>query len=398
MTSEPPSPPSSTARVAALDVLRGAVMVLMALDHVRVFAGVPAGGTTPALFFTRWATHVCAPVFVFLAGTSVRLSMRRRPAGVSRHLLARGAWLVLVELTVVRLAWTFNLDVTHAMAGILWAIGGCMLAMAGLVRLPVRLVALLGTAIVLVPGFLDARSIAARIADDPLAGPWKILLVGFWAGPIRLGASAGLQVLYSLVPWVGVMALGFAFGTVVTLAPRDRDRACLGIGLAATALFLLLRGLDGFGDPRSWREQVESGAMPALLAFLNTSKYPASPDFLLMTLGPALALLPALERARGRLAAGLATLGRVPFFYYLLHLFVIHALALIVSWIRLGEVSPWLFTNHPMGNPPPPGEVVWPLPWLYATWVVAVALLVPPCRWLAHLRARRPGSAWLRYL
>lgn len=394
----PTEPSPAPSRLAALDLLRGAVMVLMALDHVRVFAGVPAGGPTAALFFTRWVTHFCAPVFVFLAGTSVRLSMRRRPRGVARHLLARGTWLVLVELTLVRLAWTFNLDVTHAMAGVLWAIGGCMLAMALLVRLPTAAVAVLGALIALVPGFLDARGLGAAIQDDPLAPLWKILFVGFWGGPIQVGAGGQLQVLYSLVPWIGVMALGFAFASVVTLAPRTRDRACLAIGLAATALFVVLRAIDGFGDPQSWRALAESGRMPALLAFLNTSKYPASPDFLLMTLGPAVALVPVLERLRGRASDLVATLGRVPFFFYLLHLFVIHALALGVSWIRQGEVSPWLFTNHPMGNPPPPEGAVWPLAWLYATWIAAVALLVPPSRWFARVRACHPGSPWLRYL
>jgi uncharacterized membrane protein len=388
---------SPTARLQALDRLKGAVMVLMALDHVRVFAGVPAGGATAGVFFTRWVTHFCAPVFVFLAGTSIFLSVRRH-AGVSRHLLVRGAWIVLAELTIVRLAWTFNGDVTQLMAGVLWCIGGCLLVMALLVRLPLPAVAGLGLAFVAGHDALDLRGIARGLGDGPLDALVKIVYVGPWAGPIALGEGAQLQVLYSLVPWVGVMALGFVFGRVVTLAPGRRDRLCLAIGLAAMALFLVLRATGGYGDMNPWRAQVESGRMPPLLAFLNTSKYPASLQFLLMTLGPAIALLPALQRLRGRVSDWLEVLGRVPFFYYLLHVPLIHALALVVSLVRLGHVDPWLFLNHPMGVPPAPDGSVWPLAWLYGTWIVAVALLTPACRWFARLRTRPGASPWLRYL
>jgi uncharacterized membrane protein len=198
------------------------------------------------------------------------------------------------------------------------------------------------------------------------------------------------------------MAAGYAFGTVARSEPARRDRLCLAIGVGATALFLLLRGLDLYGDPSPWRAMTEPGStgqqpMHTLLAFLNTNKYPASLAFLLMTLGPTLALMPWIERTRGPLARWLTVFGRVPFFYYVLHIPLIHALALAVAAVRSGQVTPWLFANHPMGSGPPPGGYTWSLPLLYAVFALAVVLLYFPCRWFAELKTRRK-DAWLRYL
>ena len=185
----------------------------------------------------------------------------------------------------------------------------------------------------------------------------------------------------------------------LTADPAHRNRRCLQIGLGATALFLLLRGLNLYGDPSPWGATPPDGrpGMPPLLSFLNTSKYPASLNFLLMTLGPTIALIPALQGARGPLARWLTVFGRVPFFYYVLHIPLIHLLALGVSQLRLGQVSPWLFANHPMGNPPAPDGYTWTLWQLYATWALATGLLYLPCRWFADLKARR-RDPWLRYL
>jgi uncharacterized membrane protein len=203
-----------------------------------------------------------------------------------------------------------------------------------------------------------------------------------------------LMVLYSLIPWIGVMAAGYGFGAVLTLEPVRRDRLCYAIGAAGAALFLLLRGFNLYGDPRPW---TTGTPMPAVLAFLNTTKYPASLSFLLMTLGPTIALMPPLERARGAVARWLTVFGRVPFFFYLLHIPLIHALAVLVSVARQGQVSPWLFTNHPMGNPPPPDGYTWSLGLLYLVWAMAIAILYLACRWFADLKARRP-EAWLKFL
>jgi uncharacterized membrane protein len=397
------SPPQAESRIASIDVIRGAVMVLMAMDHVRVYSGLPAGGPTAGIFFTRWITHFCAPAFIFLAGTSAFLYGRRH-ADLSRFLALRGAWLVLLELTLLRLAWTFNLDYAHyALAGVIWVIGWSMVLMAALVKLPLPAIGAFGIAIIAGHNLLDPHmaTLVPALTDDLRSSLWKILYVGFFAGPVPLGANgSGLTVLYSIVPWIGVMASGYAFGRLLTLEPARRDRICLAIGLAASALFLLLRGFDHYGDPHPWHvARMANGGppRPALFAFLGTNKYPASLDFLLMTLGPTIALMPLLERARGVLARGLTVFGRVPFFFYVLHIPLIHALALGVSWFRLGAVSPWLFTNHPMGNPEPPPDYTWNLPLLYGVWASAVALLYFPCRWFADVKARRK-AAWLSYL
>jgi uncharacterized membrane protein len=383
-------------RLQSIDLIRGAVMVLMAIDHVRVFAGVPSSSPVPSVFFTRWITHFCAPAFVFLAGTSAWFYGRRHE-DLSRFLITRGLWLVFLELTVLRLAWTFNLDFRHyEMAGVLWVIGWSMIVLAGLAKLPLRWVTAIGIVVVAGHNLLDPflPDLTPKLAESSLSGLWKILYLSFYAGPIRLGEDGpSLIVLYSIVPWVGVIALGYAFARVLTFEPQRRDRLCLALGLCAIALFLVLRGTNLYGDPRPWTSE----GMPAALSFLNTTKYPASLSFLLMTLGPTVAAIPLAERARGPIASGLAVFGRVPFFFYLLHVPLIHLLAIVVSWVRLGGVSPWLFANHPMGNPPPPEGYPWSLPLLYGVWLVAIGMLYVPCRWWAGLKARR-SDAWLRYL
>jgi uncharacterized membrane protein len=390
-------------RIGSVDLIRGAVMILMAIDHVRVYSGLPAGGPTPGIFFTRWITHFCAPAFIFLAGSSIFLYGRRH-SDVSKHLLMRGAWLIFLEFTFLRVAWTFNFDFRHyEMAGVIWVIGCCMILMAGLVKLPAAAVGTAGLVIIAAHNLMDAhmRELLEGLDGNRLSGLWKIMYVGFFDGPVRFGSDGpNVIVLYSIIPWIGVMAAGYAFGRILIMEPARRRRLCLAIGLSAIGLFLVLRGFNLYGDPRPWHAGAAgrngSPAMPALFAFLNTTKYPASFDFLLMTLGPIITLIPLLE---GLTAASrrIAIFGRVPFFYYMLHIPLIHALALVVSKIRLGFVSPWLFTNHPMGNPEPPEGYVWSLPLLYLIWGIAIVLLYFACRWFAALKAKR-HDWWLQFL
>lgn len=381
------APVGSASRIASIDLIRGAVMILMAIDHVRVYSGLPAGGPTAGIFFTRWVTHFVAPGFIFFAGMSA-FFYGRKHGDLSRFLLLRGIWLVLLELTVIRIAWTFNFDfANYLLAGVIWVIGWCMILMAPLVRLRPRTLAIIGVAIIA----LHNGVMPWLVGHVPLGELWKILYIGFFNGPV---GGTPLIVLYSIIPWIGVMAAGYGFGPILTLEPARRNRICLRVGLGATALFLILRGLNLYGDPRPWSA---TPPMPALLSFLNTTKYPASLLFLLMTLGPTIALIPLLDRARGRIARWVTAFGRVPFFYYVLHIPLIHALALVVSAIRLGGVSPWLFTNHPMANPPPPEGYIWSLSLLYLVWAIAIVLLYFPCRWYAELKARR-GDWWLKYL
>jgi uncharacterized membrane protein len=398
--------PVAASRLQSLDVIRGVVMVLMAIDHVRVYSGVPAGGPSPGVFFTRWVTHFCAPAFVFFAGTSAflytnagrTLGSAPTTAGpdprvgpsetAARYLLTRGLLLVLLELTVIRVAWTFNLDfANYILAGVIWMIGWCLILLALMVRLPIGVVATIGAAIVAGHNLVDSRlqQLIPAAQASRLFWLWRILYFGPTAG-----GDGPFVVLYSLIPWIGVMALGYAFGAVMTLEPARRRRICAWLGLAATAAFVVLRAARLYGEPRPW-----NGA--SALGFLNTTKYPASLQFLLMTLGPTIALLPLAERARGTLTNALAVFGRVPLFYYLLHIPVIHAAALIVSVVREGRVNPWLFANHPMMNPPPPPGYMWSLPLLYLVFAIVIALLFLPCRWYANVKLRH-RDAWMRYL
>jgi uncharacterized membrane protein len=391
--------PEAGGRIRSIDIIRGAVMVLMAIDHVRVFSGVPAGGPTPGVFFTRWVTHFCAPAFIFLAGTAAFLYGRKvnDRGTLARFLLTRGAWLVLLELTVLRFGWTFNFDYAHYMlAGVIWVIGWCMILMAGLVYLPVAAIGTLGVAMIAGHNLADPflRQFAQQAGASGFGWLWQILYLG---GPIALGGEDGtrLAVLYSIVPWIGVMAAGYAFGTVMRMDAARRDRLCVAIGGGAVVAFLVLRGFNLYGDPRPWGDG--AGRMPAALQFLATNKYPASLLFLLMTLGPTILLVPVLARARGPVARVLTVFGRVPFFYYVLHIPLIHLIFVGLSLVRYGTVLPWLTANHPMFVPPPPDGYTYSLAALYAITVLVVAILYFPCRWFAAVKARRT-EGWLSYL
>jgi uncharacterized membrane protein len=389
-------PGSALSRIASMDFVRGVVMILMAIDHVRVYSGLPAGGPTPGIFFTRWITHFVAPAFVFLAGTAAYLHGRKlaNRAALSKFLLLRGAWLVLLELTVIRVAWTFNFDFAHYMlAGIIWMIGCCMMLLAAAVYLPTVAVGAIGVAIVALHNVTDLfrGPIGQGFGEN---GPNWLLKILYFGGAVQLGESGPpLFVLFVIVPWIGVMMSGYAFGRVMEL-PADRRRAvCLRLGIALTLLFIALRAADVYGDPRPWN----ASQMPPLLAFLGTTKYPASLAFLLMTLGPMFILMAFAERWRGKLVDAATTFGRVPMFYYLLHIPLIHLAACIVSVIREGRVNPWLFGNHPLMPPDVPPGYTWSLGLLYLVFVVCVVALYFPSRWYARLRATR-RSEWLSYL
>jgi uncharacterized membrane protein len=382
-------------RIASVDALRGIVVMLMAIDHVRVYSGLPAGGPTLGIFFTRWITHFVAPAFVFLAGTAAFLHGRKLGdrTRLARFLASRGLWLVLLELTIIRCAWTFNLDFAHYMlAGVIWVIGWSMVVLAALVYLPAAAVGAIGAAIIAGHNIMDlvARPHLDAIRESGFSLLWSVAYFAF-----EVAGGGPLVVLYSLIPWVGVMAAGYAFGTVFVLDGRRRRRICLQVGSAAVVLFIVLRAVNGYGDPRHW--QVAQSWVQTALSFLNTSKYPASLLFLLMTLGPALLVLTWLDRADNAFVRMLQVFGRVPMFYYLLHIPLIHLLAIVVSLVRQGSVSPWLFDNHPMGNGPAPPGYMWSLPLLYLVTAVAVALLYPACRWFGRVK-RDSGSRWLSYV
>jgi uncharacterized membrane protein len=385
----PAAPKSVSSRLQSIDIMRGVVMVLMAIDHVRVYAGQPAGGPTAGIFFTRWITNFAAPAFCFFAGTGAFLHGRklRDMRALSRYLLERGVVLIVLELTLIREAWTFNLDYAHYIQGnVIWMLGWCMILMAGLIRFSTKAIAIFGLVIVFAQ---QAMALRSSLTTDSTRWIWQFLYFG---GKVPLGHTGlSFAVIYSIVPWIGVMAAGYAFGELMLRNAEERRRLCLRIGLSATALFVVVAGLIVLV------RTPKPGDAPALFRFLGQQKYPASQLFLMMTLGPTIALLPFAERARGVVANALLTFGRVPMFYYLLHIPLIHALAVVVSLIRDGRITPWLFGNHPWAPPPLPPGYMWSLGLLYLVFGVAIVMLYFPCRWYAREKARRKES-WLRYI
>ena len=389
-------------RIQSVDILRGTVMALMALDHVRLyltyaqFDPMNLSRTTGWYFFARWITHFCAPAFVFLAGTGAWFHGERlvSRAVLSRYLLTRGAWLVLIELTIIRFGWTFNFDYSHyVLGGVIWMIGWCMILMSALVHLPLRAIG--GFALVLIAGHNLVDPFMATLGPAARASRFApILQILYFGGPVSASGST-LFILYSIVPWIGVMAAGYAFGPVLRLPSERRNRVCLGIGLGALAVFVVLRGFNLYGNPRPWTAQPT--ILFSMLAILSTAKYPASLAFLLMTLGPAIGLIPWLERLGGAPSRVLSTFGRTPFFYYVLHIPLIHLIAVALSYLRYGYAVPWLFLNHPvMVSQPPPDGWGYSLGTVYLITAVVVFILYWPCRWFAADK-RQQRASWVSY-
>jgi len=366
-------------------------MIVMALDHTRDFFSVggfnPRDVADPALFLTRWITHFCAPIFIFLAGISAFLygAQGRTVGTVSRYLVTRGFWLVLIEFTVVRLGWTFHLNATFFVAQVIFAIGASMIALAVLVHLPRGAIAAIGLVMIFGHNALDGIKPDAFGAFAPL---WNVL---HQSGVIDPGMGIKLFVLYPLVPWIGVMALGYALGPVFLLERTARRRRLVGLGLATVAGFVLLRASNLYGDPAPWIAQ--DNLLSSVLSFINCEKYPPSLLYVAMTLGPALLLLAAFDSVRGRVADVITTYGRVPFFYYIAHIFLLHALAVLFAWLTIGEVA-WMFRPFPGARPPGYGLG---LPGIYLVWLGVVAALYPLCRWFATLKRRR-NEWWWTYL
>ena len=385
------SVPASVAirsRVDSIDLLRGTVMILMALDHTRDFfsaAGMnPRDVTGQALFLTRWITHYCAPLFIFLAGISAYLyGTRGRTAGeVSRFLLTRGLWLIFIEFTVVRLAWSFSLDLNLFVGQVIWAIGAAMVMLGGLVYLPRWAIASIGLVMIGGHNLFDG----VRAEDFGAAGwIWNVL---HQPGLLHLGSATGLFVLYPLVPWIGVMAAGYALGPVFELERTTRLRRLVALGALTSAGFIVLRASNLYGDPALWTTKV--GWPATLLSFIDCEKYPPSLLYLAMTLGPGLLLLAAFEGAHGRFAHLFITFGRVPFFYYVVHIFLIHALAVVLAWLVWGDAS-WLFGRAPIDKPANYGLS---LPGVYAVWLLLLLALYPLCRWFAGLKQRHTEWWW----
>jgi uncharacterized membrane protein len=375
----------------SIDLVRGMVMVLMVLDHARDFffgfkpEPTNLEQTNVVLFVTRWVTHFCAPVFVFLAGTSAYLYGRRHGrGGVLQYLLTRGAWLVLLELTVVRLGWIPELGYHFSVLQVIWAIGWSMIVLAFLSRLPLIAVAAFGAIVVLGHNLLDRFDASDHGAWEPL---WLLL---HKRGALHPAPDHVVFVMYPLLAWFGVIALGYAFGALYEKPNDERRRLILRIGLGATITFAVLRALNVYGDPAPWSSQPR-GAVFTVLSFFNCTKYPPSLLFLLMTLGPAMLVLWSVERVeRAPALAPIAVFGRVPLLFYVTHLYLLRYAALPISFSRFG----------PTAFMPPPGHggsAEFPLYSAYLAWLAALVLLYPLCRWFSRLKARRQDW-WLSYL
>jgi uncharacterized membrane protein len=385
-----------------VDLLRGVVMVLMLLDHTREFVHRDAplfdaanlSRTTVALFFTRWVTHFCAPVFVLLAGTGVALQLQRGKSRgeLSRFLLTRGFWLIVLEFTVVRLGIAFDLDYPGfpGMMQVIWAIGVGMIVLAALVHLPTRVVGAMGIAIVLLHNLLDRFAVAGMGGTVGVRD--SIWMVLHQPGFIHV-FGAPMLVAYPVLPWIGVLLCGYALGAVFAWDADRRRRTLTWLGAGMAAAFVIVRFIDRYGDPAPWTHQ--KTAAFTVLSFLNTTKYPPSLLFVLMTLGPALVALAWAERTRrGWLGNALVTFGRVPLFFYLLQWFTAHGIALGLS-LAAGKPVTHLF-GFPGGTPPLLGAG-FGLGVTYAAWAAGVVILYPLCRWFAGVKRRR-RDWWLSYL
>jgi uncharacterized membrane protein len=374
-------------------------MVLMALDHTRdfftnaFFNPLALAQTTPALFFTRWITHFCAPIFVLLAGVGAYLygARGRTHVEVARFLFIRGLLLIVLEFTLVHFGWFFSFDYRFLLAQVIWMIGWSMIILAGLVllRLPLWGMAAFGVLIIAGHNLLDGTS-AGQFG--PLRWLWVIL---HQPDLIPLGPGRDMSAFYPLIPWMGVIAVGYALGSLFLLPSRQRQLWLIGLGLLATLAFIVLRWMNVYGDSQPWTPQ--GSALFTFLSFLNTDKYPPSLLFLLMTLGPALLLLSLFEHTNtdNILTRALLVFGQVPLFYYVLHLTAIHAVAVVFSYIRYGEAS-WLFGTDWMLRIGLPENYGFGLPVVYLVWLGVVVLLYPACYLFASLK-RRSRSGWLSF-
>jgi len=390
-------PTETRRRIESIDLVRGLIIIVMALDHTRDFFGDLAAdptalaATTQGLFFTRWITHFCAPAFFLLTGTGTFLSLARlsKPE-LARYLVSRGIWLIFLELVVMRFALQFNIDYHVTIVTVLWALGWAMIALAGLIWLPLWIIAVIGTLMVAGHNLLDGIHADAFGAWAPL---WTVLHA---PGIVFNNGHRLVVISYVLIPWVGVTALGYVLGAAYRASAKRRKDALLWLGLGLTLAFMVLRFSNFYGDPSLW--SLQKSPLWTAISFLDTSKYPPSLLFLLMTLGPILLLLRLFEDRVPNALRPALIIGKVPLFFFVVHFFLIHLLAVAASELRYGRIgemfqSPDL-AHFPFSQPPGWGES---LPVIYVIWLGVVLLMFPLCRWFARIKQQNKAW-WLSYL
>lgn len=374
-------------RIASIDILRGIVMVIMALDHMRDFthnvgySPTDLTQTNALLFFTRWITHFCAPIFIFLTGTSAFLFESLKQASkreVARYLIVRGLLLIVFELTIVTFGWYLNFNFYGITLQVIWLIGICMVLMAGLIYLPHQVLLVFGFILVFGHNLLDDVSFTEDSFMDIL---WIFLHDD--GVPSIMGLT--VYVAYPIIPWIGVMALGYVFGKIVLLEKSVRKNWYIKLGLGFTSAFILIRLINVYGDPNPW--QVYENPTFTLLSFLNLDKYPPSLGFILMTLGPGFLLLNYLEEVKGWFADILLLFGRVPLFFYLIHLPLLHFLAKNLIFIFKGVWPASVYSkDFSLG-----------IGGLYLSWILGLVILYYLCRWYKKLK-RTKRYTWMKYI
>jgi len=374
-------------------------MIIMAIDHVRAYSGIPAGSFSPGVYFGRWITHYSAPSFAFLAGTSAFLFLQKsgKRRDLARFLVTRGLLLVVLEMTVIRFFWTFNFDYANYMlAGVIWMLGWCMILFAPFVWLRPATIGIIGLVLIFAQQvFHFVPEIFPASFQEPVKTIWGFFYPSGSKNAVLTGTSGlekimGVSILYVIIPWIGVMMAGYGFGQLLLRDPKFVRKICLRIGISAIVLFIIAGTLMIHQSPLGDKD------IPFIFKLLGQQKYPPSQLYLLMTLGPVIALVPWAEKIKTRFANMLIIIGRVPLFYYLLHLLLIHLSAFVVNMIRSGSIHQEWYNTAPLVGIPE--DQRWGLSSLYLVWLIDVVILYFACRWYARYKSNHPERAWLKYL
>ncbi|MGZ3753315.1 MAG: DUF1624 domain-containing protein [Mucilaginibacter sp.] len=385
-------------RIESIDLLRGLVMIIMALDHTRdyfhadsfVYDPLDLTKTTTIIFLTRWITNYCAPVFMLLTGTSAFLAGERKGTkALSKFLLTRGLFLVLMEMTVVNFAWNFNIRFPDVDFLVIWSLGVSMIALSAMVYLPKKAILAIGVILVAGHNLLDHVHVAGKGFG---AFAWSLL---HEPGTFFFGGE-NITVLYPIIPWVGTIAIGYSLGGLYSksMDASKRKKTLLWLGLSAIVLFIGLRFINIYGDALRWSTQKSS--INTILSFINVTKYPPSLFYLLSTLGPAFIFLAFSEKKPAWLGRIITVYGRVPMFYYLLHIYLIHLLAVFATSFCGHVWSDMVFDNFE--NLTKLKGYGFSLGVVYVVWIAVIVLLYPLCRWYDRYKASHREKWWLSYL
>ena len=388
-------------RIASIDILRGLVMIIMVLDHVRDYYHINAfagnspenlESTTLFLYFTRFITHYCAPVFVFLAGTSAFLYGQKKGAkALSKFLITRGIWLIIVEIVINNFLWWFDITFGFINLQVIWAIGFCMIILGVLIHLPKKILLILGLLIVLGHNTLDNFGFPD---ENPLSILWKML---HQIGGISIGEGRFLWFSYPVLPWIGVIVLGYCFGYFYKkeTSINTRKKWLLILGVSSIVLFFILRTFNLYGDRMLWSQQ--ETVSKTIISFLILSKYPPSLLFLLITLGPAFLVLASIENIKNRITNFLIVFGRVPFFFYVIHIFVVHAGAIVGLLITGKDWRLMILNNETMSSGILNGYG-YSLGIVYLVWIIIIVLLYPICKSFMKYKSNHREKWWISYL